>query len=134
MSNSTRNLICLGLIAIGIFAAYLFLPAKNFSPKGIVLSPVANQTPFPDPQQVAIYNHQPATSYRNLGIVTVTLAYNKQASSNRLAQDQQRIVDYARKLAAQAGGNGIITYGAMAEPGPANSISMRLTGEVIYSQ
>lgn len=82
-------------------------PSRLATPQGIVLPTQGNLRAPILPNQVNVFDTNSApNSYRTLGQITVQLHTTDPSSDN-----EDTVLDYAKQLAAQAGGNGLILTG-----------------------
>lgn len=118
----------IGIIVILIL--FWLIPSQTLQAKGILLPSKETRQPISE-KDVIFYSNPPET-YQNLGSIRVVRHYP--AEQPKVAEKQ--MLDFAKKLAAQAGANGVVVkLFAHSVPGtvPAPQAIYSLQGIAIFS-
>jgi len=126
---NTSNRTILGIICAAILVGLLIwsMPTYKIEPKGIVLPYENVKAPFNG--SVAIYDQFTAPfSVQKIGFISVM--YH---TPSQTAADQQIVINAAKEMARQAGGEGIIVslIGHTLSGTPAPMAALVLRGEII---
>ena len=98
-----RGLVYLAVIILSIFGACQLLPQQTLQPQAMVL-PLSKTRLHLAPTQrenIALYKNVPVSAQR---LARINIEYHQPTPS---AQGQDKVVDYAKQLAAKAGAKGL---------------------------
>jgi hypothetical protein len=129
MSPNARTFVAVIASAIVVYLITLTMPLHDISPKGIVLPIATGQKVLASSDQVMLFNQFSAPlTYRSVGWVNIEFH-----SLEGDIDAEQRVQTFAQKLAAKAGGNGVIVnVKGHTLPSTSKELSMQvLRGQVI---
>lgn len=102
MSVTLRSIISLLIAIIIVGAVYASMPSYQLAPQGIVLPANGNKPPYKGDVKLYSSSEAPLDS-ENIGNISV-----EYHSTTISPEAQTRLINKAKVLAAQAGGNGLL--------------------------